>query len=113
MVMLDPINFTPKMLTGKALRQQLINSLPRAAVPKPFEDKPGIEAMTDEVAKLPQKVGATVLIDGNVIDIGEGKSGFIQAIGDCLRRKACPVFHPPKTLLLSGRKEYAIPNKRC
>ena len=71
MMMLDPMNLAPKKLARQALRQQLINSLPRAAVPKPFEDKPGIEAVADEVAKLPQKMSATVLIDGDVIDIGE------------------------------------------
>ena len=71
MVMLDPMNLAPKALTGKALRQQPINSLPGCAVLEPFKDKPGIEAMTDEVAELSQKMGATVLIDGDVIDIGE------------------------------------------
>ena len=69
MVMLDPMNLAPKMLTGKALRQQLINSLTGAAVPKPLKDKPEIEAVADEVTQLPQKVRATILIDGDMINI--------------------------------------------
>ena len=76
-VMLDPMNLAPKMLTGKTLRQQLINSLPGSAVPEPFKDKPEIEAVADEVAELPQKMSATVLIDGDVIDIGERDSGLV------------------------------------
>ena len=84
MVMLDPMNLAPKALTGKALRQQFINSLPGAAVPEPLNDKPGIEAMADEVAKLPQKVGATILIDGQIVDVGERKASFIQTISDRL-----------------------------
>jgi len=71
MVMLDPMNLALKTLTEKALRQQLINALPRFAVLKPLKDKPEIEAVADEVAELPQKMSATVLIDGDVIDIGE------------------------------------------
>ena len=77
MVMLDPMNLAPKMLTGKALRQQLINFLTGAAVPEPLKDKPEIEAVADEVAQLPQKMSATVLIDGDVIDIGERDSGLL------------------------------------
>jgi hypothetical protein len=69
--MLNPIDLAPKTLTRKALRQQLFNSLPGCAVPEPFKDKPGIETMTNDVAKLSQKMGSTVLIDGDVIDIGE------------------------------------------
>ena len=69
MVMLDPMNLAPKTLTGKALRQQLINSLAGAAVPEPLKDKPEIEAVADEVTQLPQKVRATILIDGDMINI--------------------------------------------
>ena len=71
MMMLDPMNLAPKKLARQALRQQLINSLPGAAVPEPLKDKPEIEAVADEVAELPQKMSATVLIDSDVIDIGE------------------------------------------
>ena len=77
MVMLDPMNLAPKTLTGKATRQKLIKSLTRAAVLEPLKDKPEIEAMADEVAELPPKMGATILIDGDVIDVGERDSGLV------------------------------------
>ena len=77
MVMLDPMNLAPKKLSGKALRQQLIDSLTGATVPEPLKDKPEIEAMADEVAELPPKMGATILIDGDVIDVGERDSGLL------------------------------------
>ena len=60
MVMLNPMNLAPKTLTGKALHQQLINSLTRAAVLEPLKDKREIEAVADEIAELPQKMSATV-----------------------------------------------------
>ena len=71
MVVLNPVNLAPKTLTGKALRQKFIDSNAGAAVPEPLTDKPEIEAVADEVAELPQKMGATILIDGNMIDISE------------------------------------------
>ena len=77
MVMLDPMNLAPKMLTGKARRQQLINSLTGAAVPEPLKDQPEIEAVADEVTEFPQKMSATVLIDGDIINIGERDSGLL------------------------------------
>jgi hypothetical protein len=76
-VMLYPVNPASKALTGKALRQQFINSLTGAAVPEPLKDKPKVKAVADEVAELPQKMSATVLIDGDVIDIGERDSGLV------------------------------------
>ena len=71
MVMLNPTNLAPKKLAGNARRQQLINSLTGTAVPEPLKDKPDIESVADEVVDLPQKMGATILIEGNMIDIGE------------------------------------------
>ena len=49
-------------------------SLTRPPVLEAVEDKAGrLGALMHDVAKLPEKIGAAVLIDGDVVDVGEVK----------------------------------------
>jgi hypothetical protein len=43
-----------------------------------------------------------------VLDVGNGNSGFSKAIGDRMRRKACPVLDAAKSLLLGRSYQLAV-----
>ena len=58
-----------------------------------------------QVAELAQQIGATVLIDRDMIDVGERDACLAQAIGDRLRGKARPMLDAAEALLLGGRDE--------
>ena len=64
--------------------------------------------MGEEVSELAQPVGAAVLIDGNVIDIGERELRLPQAISDGLRGKTRPMLDAAEALLLGGGEKHAV-----
>ena len=65
-----------------------------------------------KIAELAQKIGATVLIDGHMIDIRERNAAFIEAIGDGLRREARPMLDATEALLLGRGDENAVAHER-
>jgi hypothetical protein len=60
------------------------------------------------VGDLAKEVGATVLIDGDVVDLRERELSLAQAIGDSLRGKPGPVLDPAEALLLRRRNEHPV-----
>src|SRR5437016_4083654 len=68
--------------------------------------------MSDRIADLAQTLGAAILVDRDVIEIGEAQACFTQAIGNRFRRKPCPMLDAAKPLLFGRRHQYAIPHQR-
>ena len=64
------------------------------------------------ISQFPQEIGPAVLIDGDVLDIGERDARFPQTIGDRLRREAGPMLDATKSLLFRRRNERAVANER-
>ena len=64
------------------------------------------------VGDLAKEIGATVLIDGDVVDVREPKLGLAQAIGEGLRRKPGPVLYAPEALLLRSCDKHAVAHER-
>src|SRR5687767_6338650 len=57
-------------------------------------------------------MGPAVLIDCNILNVGKPKSGFLQAVGDCLRRKTSPMLDAPEAFLFGCSNELAVTDER-
>ena len=75
-------------------------------------DEPEIRALRGQIGKLPEEIGPAVLIDRDMLDVGQLKTCLPQAVGDRLRRKAGPVLDAAEALLLRCRDELAVTNER-
>jgi hypothetical protein len=82
-------------------------------VPNSLEHKLKIRYMANEISDLSEAIGAVVLVYRHVIEIGQTKTGFSEAIRYRLRRKACPMFYTAESLLFSGSQQYAITDQSC
>ena len=89
-MMLDLMHLAAKALAGKVRCQQIRDALARAPVLEPVEHEPEVRALRHQIGELPEEIGPAVLIDGDVLDIGEREARFPQAIGDRLRRESQP-----------------------
>ena len=63
-----------------------------------------------QIAKLSEQIGATVLIDGDMIHVGESETGLLQAIGDGLRRKPSPMLDASEALFLGCGDKLPVAN---
>src|SRR5271166_6879989 len=99
-VMLDVVKLAGEALPGKLLGEEHGERLALLPVPQAIEHEADARGRGDEIAELAQPVGAAVLVDGDMIDVGERESRLAQAVGDCLRREPGPMLKAPKALLL-------------
>src|SRR5262245_55649014 len=109
-VMLDLVQRCTEALAWECLCQEFRNL--RAAIPiaPPRVDQPRIRSMTEQIAQLTNEVGPAVLINRNVVHVTQSNSRLTQAILNRLGRKAGPVLHTAKSLLLGGGHEHAVPH---
>ena len=77
-----------------------------------MEHQIDVRALDQEIANLAHKIGATVLIERDVIHIREPDTCLAQAIGDGLRGKPGPMLDAAEALLLGGRDQLAVAHER-
>ena len=65
-----------------------------------------------QIGELPEEIGPAVLIDGDVLDVGQREICLPQAIGDRLGREAGPMLYAAESLLFCCRNELAVANER-
>src|SRR5437763_12673868 len=68
--------------------------------------------MGEYVGQLPEQIGPVVLINGDVLDIGQSEAGFTQTVSDRLRRKAGPMLDATKSLLFCRRNKRTVADQR-
>jgi hypothetical protein len=110
-VVLDVVEPASEGLPGESLGQQLRRALALAAVAETVAYQAQIRDMEHEIAELVHEVRTAVLIERNVLDIGQANPGFAQAIGNGLGRKSSPVLHAPEAFFFSGGNEDTISDK--
>jgi hypothetical protein len=107
-VMLDPVHLAMKALSWEVRHQQLLNAPARLSVLEPVENEREVWTLGQYVGHLPEQIGPVVLINGDVLDIGEPEARFAQAVGDRVRREAGPMLQAAKSLLFRRRNERAV-----
>src|SRR5207253_639458 len=70
-VMLDIVEGPVERLARKCLPQQFRGALPLVAIPEPLEHQSRLWNVGQQVADLPGKIGPAVLVERNMVDIGE------------------------------------------
>src|SRR6516225_4147603 len=108
----DILGRTAKVISGKCLGEELWNLSPLAAIPEAAEHQSDFGRMERKIGDLAPAVSAAVLIDRNMMHIGQAKPCFVQAIGDRLRGKPGPMLDPAKPLLFGGCHQFAVPYQR-
>src|SRR5207249_973425 len=107
-MMLDIVEHAAKALTGKCFGQQLRDRLPLAAVPQPIYRNSVARKMGYRIADHAKEIGATVLVDGDMIQIGQSNPGFTQTKRDRLARETRPMLDAPKSFLLGRRDKNTV-----
>ena len=74
--------------------------------------KVDVGALGQEIADLAHEVGATVLIERDVLHIRKLNACLSQAIGDSMRRKSRPMLDAAESLLLGGRNQLSVSHQR-
>ena len=106
--MLDRMDLGSQRRAGERRREQLGDrgaGLPVAQAP---QHQAEVRPLLQDVAELPQLVGAAVLVDRDMVDVAQARAGFREAIGDRLRGKAGPVLDAPEPFLLGGGDQHAV-----
>jgi hypothetical protein len=111
-MMLDVVIRAAKALAGKFLCEQLGERIAPAPVCEAITHQAHMRDRRDEIADLAQAVGATVLIDGDMIDVGEGEPRLAQAIGDGLGGESRPMLDAPEALLFRRRDQCPVAHER-
>jgi hypothetical protein len=109
--MLDAMHATCKFLTGKTLCKQFGNASAGAPILEPTEQKLSACIVRYQMKNFSMQIGPVILIDRDVLYIGQLQTRLKQTIFDGLRRKTRPMFDAPKSLLFCGRHEFAIANQ--
>ncbi len=110
-VMLDGVDLAAEC-RPRCLRQQARNARPIVPVAQAVEHQRGIGDAAQQVADLAQQMRTAVLVDCDVVDVGEAHAGLAQAIGDGLGGKAGPVLDAAEALLLGGGDQHAVAQDR-
>jgi hypothetical protein len=108
----DTVRRTSKAGSGKYLSEQLGDLPPLMAIPETADHEADLRRMDRQICDFSQAPGAIVLVDSNMVYIGEAQPCFPQAIGDGLRGKPRPMLNPAKPLLFSGCQQSAVPHQR-
>ena len=72
----DIVKSSAKIVGGKCLGEELGKLLPPAAIPETAEHEVHSGRVRRYMRELAQPVGAVVLVDRHVLDIGEAQPGF-------------------------------------
>src|SRR4030095_17037448 len=56
------------------------------------------DARGQDIAELAPAVGAVVAVDSDVLDVGEGDAGLVEAVADRFAGKAAPVLDAAEAL---------------
>ena len=107
----DMVRRTSKAISGKCLGEQLGDLPPLTAIPQTADQEPDLWRMGRHICDFSQAVGAIVLVDSNMVYIGEAQSCFLQTIGDGLRGEPSPMLDPAKPLLFSGCHQSSVPHQ--
>src|ERR1035437_642801 len=110
--MFDIVERALKAVPRHGLCQQFGNALALATISDLLKHQREIRPMDEEIADLPQQIGPDVLIDRDMLDIGQRETRFPQAIGDGLRWKASPMLDPGEPFLFRRCHKLAITNNR-
>src|SRR5215471_13964919 len=92
----DIVGRTAKLVGRKCLGEELLNLPPLAANPEAAEHQSDFGRMERKIGDLAPAVSAAVLVDRNMMYIGQAQPCFVQAIGDRLRGKPGPMLDPAK-----------------
>jgi hypothetical protein len=111
-VVLDVVEGAAKALSGKRGLEQFGNPLPLAAGTDALAQQRQLRRMGQQPGEPAQRLGAAVLVDGDMVDIGEPQPSLAKAISDGVRRKPGPVLDSAEALLFGGRDQGAVPHER-
>src|SRR5690242_5709888 len=104
----DGVQLTRPRSTRKRRSQVLAHSDPLAPVANAVDDQRKVRSSGQCERDLLYKIGLRILIDRDVMDLGELDTPSLQTIPDRLRRKARPVLDPPEALLLRSRDQRSV-----
>ncbi len=110
-VMFDRMHAAAKCLAGKRPGEMRLDAGTLAPVAQAFEHQAQVRAPRQREGELPAEVGRRVLVDGDVLDVGERHARLVETIADGHLRKAGPVLDAAEALLLGGGDDRAIANE--
>src|SRR5690348_17500080 len=102
-MMLDVMHLAAKMLVREALCQKLRHPCPRAAVSPARQYERRTRTPQQQITELAREMGRAVLVECDVIDVGQCNSSFRQTISDRLRRETGPMLLSTESFLLRRR----------
>src|SRR5712691_3416969 len=111
-VVLDVVECAAKTLARKGLAEKVRNALPLAPVAQPLAQQGDTGRMDEQMADPPEEIGAAVLIDRHVVDVGQAQARLAQAIADGFARESSPMLDATKPLLLGRRDKQAVAHER-
>ena len=111
-MMLNLVHRATEALAGKALGHQFRDISSSASVLQAVKHESEVRALRHQIGQLPEEIGPAVLIDRNMLNIGQGEACFPQAVGNCLRGKASPMLHAAEALLFRRSNKLAVADER-
>jgi hypothetical protein len=107
-MMFDPVHLAMKSLARAIYFQHIRNALARATVLEPMDDKLRVHAPRRQIGELPQEISAIILIDRDMLNVGQPDTRFSQAVSDRLGWEAGPMLHTTKAFLLRRSDELTV-----
>jgi hypothetical protein len=107
-VMLYRNHGAAKLLIRKRRFQQRSNAITLVAITQPIQHQPHIRPAPDHIAEALPKIGPAILIDRNMIDIGQRQPGIFKAPGNGLAGEASPMLDPAKAFLFRRCNKFAV-----
>src|SRR5215467_2531956 len=111
-MMLDRVESRTRGLVRVCLRQQVRQGGPRPPIAQSLAHQGEARTFANEIANLAQKVRAAVLIERDMIHVGQAHAGLTQTIIDGLRGKTRPVLDATEALLLGRSEQLSVAQQR-
>src|SRR5262249_35793250 len=111
-MMLDCVELPASYLTRKGLLQKTPNVRARTTITEPVQHQIDGRPLRQKIYNLAHELRTIILIEGDMVHIGELHACLTQAISSSLRRKSCPMLDAAEPFLLGSRDKSAVAQKR-
>src|SRR6516162_3191576 len=111
-MVLDIVRRTAKVISGKCLCKEFWNLPTLATILEAAEREANFGRMERKIGDLARAVSAAILVNRNMMHLGQADPCFAQAVGYGLRGKPSPMLDPAKPLLFGGCHQLAVPYQR-
>ena len=110
-VVFDWMDAATEGRAGEGAREVLVHAGALTLVADAVEHQPEVRALQQRVGTRASQVGTGVLVDRDMVHLGQRDAALLEATADRFGGKAGPVLDAPEAFFLGGGDDHPIPQQ--